>query len=190
MKNIEKEERYQINKDILNSIIKNTSILKEKTHMLDITCGKSGFESLNIYGYILRIREKSKSIAMEIKKRDEHGSFIESKISLNSIKEGIDFLSLMDMSPYLYINRTREVREYKNLKIFIDDIDLLGLFVEIEFQDTLNPLELINEFKHLVGIKSDKMPLYGDIFKEKIRSDVTFKEEFERRLNEIISYED
>jgi len=39
------------------------------------------------------------------------------------------------MKPYLYLKRQREVRKFKNLKVFIDEFDLIGDYVEIEYQD-------------------------------------------------------
>ena len=187
MVEVEKEKRYQINNDILDNILRLSIELKKKTRVLDITCGKEGFNSLEKFGYICRIRKKQNDVAMEIKKRVEDGSFIESKVKINSIKDGIDFFSLLSMEPYLVIDRIREFREYKGLKIYIDDIDLLGLFVEIEYQDIPNAKELIDEFKGKVGINSRVMPLYGDIFKERIEKDKLFKEHFECKLKELLN---
>ena len=34
------------------------------------------------------------------------------------------------------MNRSREILEHDGLKLFIDEIDMLGTYVEIEYQDT------------------------------------------------------
>ncbi len=90
------------------------------------------------------------------------------------------------MKPYLYMNRTREILEYKGLKIFIDDIELLGKFMEIEYQDLENYSEILKEFIDIVEIKTNEQPLYGDIFKKEIENNVNFRKKFEETLNNHI----
>lgn len=186
MKNIEREIRYSINDKILKEIIRITDLKEEKEHILDITYGKKGFSSLSKYGYICRIRQKDKKIWMEVKQRQLDGSFIESKVNINKVKDGMDFFSLLYMKPYLYIDRKREIRAFKGLKIFIDEVEMLGKFVEIEYQEVDNENSLVEEFKEKVGIKSDPQPLYGDIFKNRIENDESFKKKFVQKLNDIL----
>ena len=90
------------------------------------------------------------------------------------------------MKPYLYLNREREERKYGGLKIFIDNIDLLGTYVEIELQKSNDPVKELQEFIKKVGIKGGREKLYGDIFKEKLKSDEAFKEMFEEKLRNFI----
>lgn len=186
MKNIEKEVRYSITEDMLNKIKQLSEEKEKKVHLLDITCGKSGFSSLKEYGYICRIRQKAENICLEVKQKQADGSFMESKIDINSVKDGMDFFSLLSMKPYLWIERNREIREYKGLKVFIDEIDMLGNFVEIEYQDVDDEKILLEEFIHKVGIVEKSEGLYGDIFKFKIENDNDFRKEFEYKLNNII----
>mgnify|MGYP003292923027 CR=1 FL=1 len=124
---------------------------------------------------------------MEVKNRKNPEAFFETKIKLDNFIDGMDFLKALGMTPYLYMNRTREILEYNGLKLFIDDIDLLGLFLEIEYQDTENAIEKVKEFINIIGIEDEKAPLYGDIFKEKIENDISFKEEFETGLNKFLN---
>ena len=95
---------------------------------------------------------------MEVKKKQEEGFFYETKIELNSFKDGVDFFSFLGMKAYMYSKKTREILDYKGLKIFIDDIDLLGKYIEIEFQDVDNPNELIKEFMEKTLIEDIKQP--------------------------------
>jgi len=73
---------------------------------------------------------------LEIKKYISKEECEESSILLNTISDGDSFLKLLGMKPYLYLNRLREKRSYGNLKIFIDNFDILGNFVEIEYQNS------------------------------------------------------
>ena len=88
-------------------------------------------------------------------------------------------LKTLKMEPYLYINRRRQIRKYKSLKIFLDDIELLGNYVEIEYQDSKNVEVEIEEFKELFDIKGKEEKLYGDIFKDKIDKEKEFQKAYD-----------
>ena len=87
------------------------------------------------------------------------------------------------MEPYLYLKRTREVRIYKNLRIFIDEFDILGNFVEIEYQDSENEVQ---EFIKLIEIQGPEQDMYGGIVKDKLEIDENFKEIFAKGLSKIL----
>lgn len=93
------------------------------------------------------------------------------------------------MTPYMYLYKKREIRKYKDLKIFIDKVELLGNFVEIEYQDCLSSNEEVAEFKAKVGIDSPEEDLYGNIIMEKLENDMKFKENFEKSLKILIDKE-
>ena len=122
--NIEKEVRYQASKEIINKIINITSPYKERQHMMDITFGYDGFNSLSKYGFICRIRYKKDKQVVEVKKKIE-GGWLEQEINLSNLGEGINFYKLIGMEPYMFLNRYRETRKFKGLKIFIDEIDIV-----------------------------------------------------------------
>lgn len=90
------------------------------------------------------------------------------------------------MDPYLYIDREREVRQYKGLKIFFDDIKLLGKYIEIEYQDSTSAETELNEFIKMFNIEGDPQPLYGTIINEKFESDPNFRKIFSETLANLI----
>ncbi len=184
---LEKEVRFKID-DLMKieKIIGITTLQETKKKNIDLVMGWSGFDSLEKYGFICRIRENNTQIYLQCKKRINETEWEETKISLNSFNEGYQFLSLIGMKPYLYLNREREERKYGGLKIFIDNIDLLGTYVEIELQKSNDPVKELQEFIKKVGIKGGREKLYGDIFKEKLKSDEAFKEMFEEKLRNFI----
>lgn len=185
---IEKEVRYKItDKKKIEEIVANTEELKVRTNVIDLVMGWSGFNSLNDYGFICRLRKKNYKINLECKKRISDEEWNESKIALNTFKEGYDFLSLLGMKPYLYINRYRQVRKYRNVNIFIDEVDMLGNFVEIEFQNTNDEKEQIKKFIQEFGIDDEKQELYGNLFKEKVENDELFRVEFNKKLLDFIT---
>lgn len=184
---IEREVRYKINEDIKQQIIKNTEEVERAVICTDIVMGKYGFDSLQKLGYIVRIRNKKGKIYIENKRRLNNNDWLEKKIELKNMKEGYEFLSNLGLEAYLYINRIREERKCKYAKVFIDEVDLLGTYVEFEMEDGHNLSEL-EKFLRKVNINSNAEPLYGDIFKEKIK-DNEFKKEFQLRLQELMEKE-
>ena len=184
---IEKEIRFKIESDSkIKEIELETEEIQEKSETIDLVLGWKGFESLDKYGFICRLRKKNDEIYLECKKKIKDNIWNESKIKLKEFSEGINFLSLIGMKPYLYINRKRQIRKYKDLKIYIDEADRLGSFIEIQFQKAQNEKEQIQEFLSHFNIKNIEQKLYGDIFKEKIETDINFKAEFEKKMKYFI----
>lgn len=185
---IEKEIRFKIESDSkIKEIELETEEIQEKSETIDLVLGLKGFESLDKYGFICRVRKKNDEIYLECKKKIKDNIWNESKIKLKEFSEGINFLSLIGMKPYLYINRKRQIRKFKDLKIYIDEVDMLGNFIEIEFQKAQNEKDQIQEFLSYFNIKNIEQKLYGDIFKEKIETDINFKKEFEKKMKYFIN---
>ncbi len=183
---LEKEVRYRINdKQTIEKIV-NLTTLKEEKKNIDLVMGWDGFNSLEKYGFICRIRENNEQVYLQCKKKVNENEWNEAKIDLNSFSEGYQFLSLIGMKPYLYLNRKREVRKYGNLIVFIDVLDLLGTYVEIELQEAKEPAKELQEFLQTAEIKDEREKLYGDIFKEKLESDQDFRIKFEENLEKLI----
>lgn len=181
---IEKEIRYKIDEDIKKSIINSSKEIEKANNCVDLCVGKFGFESLNKVGYIIRIRKKNNEYILESKKRLDTYTWKEASIPLNNIKEAYDFLINIGFKPYLYINRTREIRKIKEAKIFLDEIKLLGTFVEFELEEGYK----FEDLKYyLVNNKIEGKPegLYGDIFKNKLENEC-FKKIFEKELNNFL----
>lgn len=183
---IEKEYRYKVTDSQIEKIEQISEVIDEKSEQIDLTLGFAGFESLYKYGYVCRVRKKANKIWMEIKNRKDDGAFYETKIDVNCFNDGVAFFSALGMKPYMYMKRTREILDYKGLKIFIDDIELLGKFVEIEFQDIEDAEKLIGEFVKATTIEPIKQPLYGDILNELIKNNDEFEKKFQKGLNKFI----
>ena len=186
--NIEKEVRFLINEEQYQNILQNTTPLEPECDTLDVTFGYDGFNSLKKFGFVCRVRKKKKGIVLEIKKKMIDG-WLEQEAKVDTLSDGINFFSFLNMTPYMYLYKKREIRKYKDLKIFIDKVELLGNFVEIEYQDCLSSNEEVAEFKAKVGIDSPEEDLYGNIIMEKLENDMKFKESFENNLKILIDKE-
>lgn len=183
---IEKEVRFCVTEDVWQKAILCSEQYKEKVPMLDITMGAFGRESVAKTGKVFRIRNKPNKITLEIKNRIE-GGWQEESIVIDSIERGMSFLTLAGFKPYLFIDRYREVRKFKGLKIFFDDIKFLGKYIEIEFQDSANSTKEMEEFCALCNISGTPQPLYGEIINEKYETDPIFRENFDNYLQKLIN---
>jgi len=185
--NLEKEVRYRIDKNQIAEILKNTQPYKEKIEMLDMTFGYEGFNSLSTYGFICRLRKKPQKTTLEVKKKTPEG-WLEQEIKLEDLSDGINYFNLIGMTCYMYLKRFREVRKIGNLKIFIDEIEVLGDFVEIEYQDSKEGLKEIKDFLKLIGLdNAEEQALYGDIIKNNLETSEDFTKRFKKGLQRILN---
>ena len=99
-----------------------------------------------------------------------------------SIEDGIEFLELLGMKPYLVLDRYREIRKYNNLILFVDEFQNdVGNFVEIEYQNATRR-DAINFLKKM-KIETILQDKYGDIIKERLKKDKVFEEHFTESLS-------
>lgn len=182
MSKIEKEIRLEVNKEQIEKIRDNSELITERSRMIDVTCGKYGFDSLSKVGYICRVRAKNGKYKIEIKNYLDKEKAMEKSLPVDSVKDGIEFFELLGMKPYLVLDRYRETRKYDGLIICIDEFqDTLGDFVEIEYQeaDRNKAIEYINS----IGIEMDLKEKYGDIIKNKLEDDKEFEKNFNYSLD-------
>ena len=189
-----KEIRYQITDNQIDKIKKITKEYKTRIEMLDITCGYEGFDSYSKYGFICRVRKKGNDKTLEVKKYFNDKDCLEQSIKLEKEIDGINYLKLIGMEPYLYLKRFREVRLYKNLKIFIDEFDLIGNYVEIEYQDSNDVKKELEEFikkkllqtENYIIVEDSPKDMYGKIIQDNLTEE-KFKNKFETNLNLILN---
>ena len=115
---IEKEVRYLVDQFTWDNALLGTTEYEPKEQMTDITMGKYGLDSFQRTGLVFRVRQKGEKTSLEIKKRVNDKEWLEESIALDSMKRGISYLHLAGLKPYLFINRSREIRKFKGLKIF------------------------------------------------------------------------
>lgn len=180
MSSIEKEIRLKINDNDIVRIKNVTDSYKERTRLIDITCGKYEFDSLSKLGYIGRIRCNGNSYKIEIKNYQNKDECLEKALPINSIRDGLDFFKLLNMEPYLVLDRYREVRKYNNLLIFIDEFDTIGNYIEIEYQES--DKDEAYKFIKLLDLDNKEQDKYGDIVRNLISSDDNLKNKMVKKL--------
>lgn len=182
---LEKEIRFAVNDKMWQKALSCTMDFKPKVSMTDITMGAFGRDSVAKTGKVFRVRQKPDKVTIEIKNKIEDG-WQEEAIQIDSVDKGVSFFTLAGLKPYLYIARTREVKKFKNLKIFFDDVELLGKYIEIEYQDSVDAQNEIKEFCSMCGINGVEQPMYGTIINQKYETDNVFRLAFEQRLSDLI----
>lgn len=183
MSNIEKEIRLKINENDIEKIRNITTPYKTRTRLIDITCGKYGFDSLKQLGYIGRIRCNNDSYKIEIKNYQNKDECLEKSLTIPSVKDGLEFFKLLNMEPYLILDRYREVRKYNNLLIFIDEFDIIGNYIEIEYQDSNK--DEVYKFMQILKLDNKEQDKYGDIVKDLINQDDKLKK---KMLSKVEKY--
>lgn len=180
MSSIEKEIRLKIDDNDIKRIKEVTSSYKDRVRLIDITCGKYGFDSLGKLGYIGRIRCNNNNYKIEIKNYQNEEECLEKSLPINTIRDGLDFFKLLNMEPYLILDRYREVRKYNGLLIFIDEFDTIGSYVEIEYQES--DKEEVYRFIEMLKLDTVSQDKYGDIVKKLISNDVELKNKMIKKL--------
>ena len=180
MSSIEKEIRLKINDNDIEKIKNVTDSYKERTRLIDITCGNYEFDFLSKLGYIGRIRCNGNSYKIEIKNYQNKDECLEKSLPINSIRDGLDFFKLLNMEPYLVLDRYREVRKYNNLLIFIDEFDTIGSYIEIEYQES--DKDEVYKFIELLNLDNKEQDKYGDIVRNLISSDDNLKKKMIKKL--------
>lgn len=185
---LEREYRFSVNEENLTKIKMLSRPKKPVDRVTDLVMGYYGFNSLDRLGYICRIRQKKGKTVLECKKRMDSNTWQEQQITLDSIKQGYNFLSALGLKPYLLLDRQREVRETEDFILALDDVEMLGKFVEIELKDieSSDNEKKLQQFLVECKISGKAQKLYGDIFKEKIENDATFKNTFEKSLGRVL----
>ena len=184
---LEKEVRYQVSDQEFETIKQICVPQSSPVNMIDITMGMYGKDSLAKTGRIFRVRQKPNKITLEIKKRLATNEWLEESIKLDSVNQGVNFLALSGMTPYLLIKRRRTNYSYDGLKISLDDVDMLGKFVEIEYQDSKDGLLDLENFVYEAGLRDHTpAPLYGDIIINKQATDSKWAKEYNQKLLEVV----
>ena len=129
---------------------------------------------------IVRIKKVTDSYKIEIKNYQNKDECLEKSLPINSIRDGLDFFKLLNMEPYLVLDRYREVRKYNNLLIFIDEFDTIGSYIEIEYQES--DKDEAYKFIELLNLDNKEQDKYGDIVRNLISSDDNLKKKMIKKL--------
>jgi adenylate cyclase, class 2 len=148
-----------------------------KIHQVDRTFGHSMFldESHQIFegGFSARVRQvddKTKIDWKEIRREKKHGMQLSAPVT--NIEMGVEFLQKMGWEEAFVVDKVRELHEFENFKICLDEIKRLGTFIEVEItvptEETADEaLEKCKEFLAKIAPSAEIMyKYYGDLIYE------------------------
>ena len=116
--------------------------------------------------FVARIREKDDKKSLEFKEIKRNGICMEFNSPLANLKSGINFLNKLDFKEAFTVSKIREIYKYLDFEICLDDVDQLGLFIEIEHPNSLQEcLDLLKIIAPEAIIENKK---YGDLMQELI----------------------
>ena len=85
--------------------------------------------------FVARIRERNDEISVEFKEIRRTGAGLEFSSPLSSLEAGLNFLGKLDFKKAFTVSKLREIYRYQDFEICLDNVDRLGLFLEIEHSD-------------------------------------------------------
>lgn len=124
--------------------------------------------------FVARIREKGDKRWLEFKEIKRTGAGLEFSSPLASIESGFNFLEKLDFKKAFTVSKLRELYKYQDFEICLDNVDTLGLFLEIEHsnREDNDESEVLKKCRDLLKIIDPEAVLepkkYGDLIQEAI----------------------
>ncbi|PIR89804.1 class IV adenylate cyclase [bacterium (Candidatus Gribaldobacteria) CG10_big_fil_rev_8_21_14_0_10_37_21] len=121
-----------------------------------------------------RIRGRGEKRNVEFKEINRTGVGMEFSSPLSSVESGINFLTKLGFEEAFTILKVREIYKYKDFEICLDDVEQLGLFIEVEYPlkndgDRTGALKECQDLLNLVAPNATVEPKkYGDLMQEVI----------------------
>lgn len=108
--------------------------------------------------FVVRIRNKNKQFILTYKSFTENkSSWIEEESKVDDGESVARILGYLGLSPYLKINKTRSSYKHGKFEINVDEIQDLGVFVEMEvvaINEVLAKTEIEEFMKNILGIST------------------------------------
>ena len=116
--------------------------------------------------FVARIREQDDKKSLEFKEIKRNGICMEFNSPLANLESGHNFLKQLDFKESFTISKTREIYRYIDFEICLDDVNQLGLFIEIEHPKSLQKCQDLLKIIAPKAIIENKK--YGDLMQELI----------------------
>lgn len=121
-----------------------------------------------------RIRQKNDKISVEFKEIKRAGAGMEFSSPVSSVEAGLNFLKKLDFERAFTVSKIRETYGYQGFEVCLDDVDVLGCFIEIEHpcKEDNDKAEALKECENLLNSIAPNAILepkkYGDLMQEVI----------------------
>jgi len=186
---IEIEKRYLLSNEQFNLLLKRDGLNWSKPKKVtDITFGPSGAESMQIDGWVVRLRKKGDACSMEYKAplNDEWTKWQEIGVEISDLGSCVEILEKIGLKSGLFLDRTRLVAHWKGMEISLDEFAFLGKFVEVESNDPNFDEKDFDEFVETFNINQDQEAVaYGILMLEKLKDNPSLADEIEKYISSL-----
>lgn len=185
MAEIERERRFRLDQPSYEDIIQRLPWTVPEL-VTDVTMGPHGSSSMSVTGWVVRLRTGSGYVRMQLKKRQQVAhEYLEVDLGVDSISRAAEILMLMGMQLGLVISRTRRQVSVPGALLMLDDINLLGYFIEIEETGSGEPS--LPAFLHAYLTRDNECGAYGDLIISQLQTDSSWAEAYRREAANILN---
>jgi predicted adenylyl cyclase CyaB len=141
---IELERRYSISDATFSQLQTSSEIAwSDAKQVTDITFGPSGAESMQIDGWVLRLRKTETSCELQFKSpaNQDWTAWKEISVTVDSASNAVQLLSAIGLRIGLLLDRSRSVGCWRGYKLSLDDFAILGKFIEVEVEANAHSAE-------------------------------------------------
>lgn len=129
----------------------------------DITFGHHGMSSMSVDGWVVRVRSQGDLNYLQFKGRASGVSTNEHSLQIDDRCEAIALLQAIGLTPGLIIRRTRRQARLEDTILSLDDVLLLGHFLEVE-STRMNSGGCGSVILGKLGLSErPAQPMYGDL---------------------------
>jgi adenylate cyclase class IV len=97
----------------------------------------------------------------------------------------VEMLGYFDLTRGLCLDRTRRVAEVGVLRLCLDDVKMLGAFLEVESAQPLDDADIRGLVRELVPEGTEARP-YGEILLKRVTEDVSMHQENARLFESVL----
>jgi adenylate cyclase class IV len=184
MTDIERERRFSLTDEGYRRLLADFPWSAPRV-VTDIMLGPHGAASMTIDGWVLRLRTVDGNSQAQFKKRVAVHEYLEIGIGVDSLPLAIELFQAMGLLPGLVIKRARRNVTIDSVRLALDDIFLLGKFIEVEFCEPdgwMLPESLARY------VRSDaERTAYGDLILDKAKTDMTWGRAYEEQITGVIN---
>lgn len=188
----ETEIRSKITSDERKVMLKSVK-WSEPFHVSDITFGKHGYKSMDIDGWVLRIRKIKNKTTLEYKGRcsDLKETWKEISLEIDSVHKAVNLLISIGLSEGLLIEKERRVATIGDINICLDDVLELGSYIEAEYvslEKKSVDINILKDTLYSIGLLNLCMSeAYGDQLIDKIENNISFSEYYFDKIKKYVS---
>lgn len=186
---IESEKRYYLPETVMNQILGLDINWSGPNRVTDITFGKTGADSVQTSGWIVRVRQVPGKITLEYKAplNSDMTAWEEVGFEIGDLNACVKLLTKIGLNPGLVLDRVRKEGIWRDVKITIDEFQFLGNFLELEVTGSPTPdFSFTAFFEHFDLPTLKEAAPYGKQMMDALKSNAEMKGNVEDYINRIL----